>query len=91
MKITQYFLTNRNRRYFTRFGEHDLTYDNLERIPRLNDSLPKGLFKAEEILNDPRTDTPTEQTIEVAEVIQYPEYVFRYHDIALLRLKTPVG
>ncbi|KAK7082953.1 Serine protease 48 [Halocaridina rubra] len=88
------------RKHFTfwvKLGEHDMEHDSSnETIKTLQGLLPPSLYGYDNATSsnsaDPDGVTSVKQIIEVEETFIYPAYSYlvKYHDIALLKLKSPV-
>ncbi|XP_068235409.1 chymotrypsin-like protease CTRL-1 isoform X1 [Palaemon carinicauda] len=79
--------------YWIKLGEHDLEHDATnEQTAILKGPIPSSLYLSQQLKDTPPRDTaPVEQVIQVVQQVIYPDYdiAFSYHDIALLKLKTP--
>ncbi|KAK8726580.1 hypothetical protein OTU49_010321 [Cherax quadricarinatus] len=72
-------------------GEHDITTTEMAQQDRLSGSFPLSLLHANELNLDTTRTAPTKQVIKVEKII-HPGYAgteVKYHDIALLKLRTP--
>ena len=76
-----------------RLGEHDRNISrSSETLPVIRGPVPQSLRFADRLASFANTNAPVEQLVRVEEVIRHPEYsFFKYYDIALLKLSTPVS
>lgn len=75
--------------YWVQLGEYDRKSNQSTRmVPRIPGPLPPSL-PGSDTLPTP-TNAPIEQ-LRKGKAILYPDYFFKYHDIALIELEEPVS